>query len=570
MGAACDIAHSKVSMGVWSKVQADTFFHTCGVIPAYADMVVKAAMNSLEMDGLDAGSEEHADLIRRSLLPAKESLCFPVTQPEKPLTWQHPGVSLLEHIDVLMHLVFLGIVATVLRLHYFKWLKAHGMMKSLAQVTQRPVQDLQKMNIAWCKVQPILASGTLGNSVSETFLAFARCGKYLFGCSAILKPNDAVCSDPNLPPESYNITQIRSWYSAREIRFDVTPNGPDIRAMFMAAMEAPGGPPPIPEKGERGVPRAVVDHLVESMTCLAAHVMVEGEIDEEDCLSVDRHVKMFLSSYEAFDEPKRRKKAEQAARRGIRPGKNQAGWISHMNYISLLNLADVMRRYGSLRALWEGDRKGEGGLPKIKAKIHSGTKGDWSGSAARAVLLDDALERTVKAAADAATESPAIDQTVQQLIDSSRLITGEAAENKYKNFLCYKNEDEAAEALLSGKPVSLVVLECGMFGMMLQKSLQFIPVRRAYEVDPVVICGAAYLGFVSQPAIALVVGEAERQSTILKQQQSLPKKFVLLLPELKKEADDPFSGRHYFITSNWEEMDLAGNIVRYRVSRAVC
>jgi hypothetical protein len=36
------------------------------------------------------------------------------------------------------------------------------------------------------------------------------------------------------------------------------------------------------------------------------------------------------------------------------------------------------------------------------------------------------------------------------------------------------------------------------------------------------------------------------------------------------EADDPFSGRHYFITSNWEEMDLAGNIVRYRVSRAVC
>jgi hypothetical protein len=37
---------------------------------------------------------------------------------------------------------------------------------------------------------------------------------------------------------------------------------------------------------------------------------------------------------------------------------------------------------------------------------------------------------------------------------------------------------------------------------------------------------------------------------------------------LKKEADDPFSGRHYFITSNWEEMDLAGHIVRYRVSRA--
>jgi hypothetical protein len=71
-----------------------------------------------------------------------------------------------------------------------------------------------------------------------------------------------------------------------------------------------------------------------------------------------------------------------------------------MNFISLLNLHDVLRRFGSLRPLWEGDRKGEGSLPKNKAKIKSGTKGDWAGNAARALLSDIGLGGAIKVAAD--------------------------------------------------------------------------------------------------------------------------------------------------------------------------
>jgi hypothetical protein len=52
------------------------------------------------------------------------------------------------------------------------------------------------------------------------------------------------------------------------------------------------------------------------------------------------------------------------------------------------------------------------------------------------------------------------------------------------------------------------------------------------------------------------------------QQNAAAKSYVLLLPELKKEAREPFSGRHYFITSNWEEMNFNGNIVRYQLSDA--
>jgi hypothetical protein len=84
-----------------------------------------------------------------------------------------------------MHLMFLGIVATVIRDAFFKWLKVHGKMTSLCPVTKSPVVHLQKMNIDWCMVQPILPSRSLSNFVSENFLVFARCEKWLFGCSSL-------------------------------------------------------------------------------------------------------------------------------------------------------------------------------------------------------------------------------------------------------------------------------------------------------------------------------------------------------------------------------------------------
>jgi hypothetical protein len=237
-----------------------------------------------------------------------------------------------------------------------------------------------------------------------------------------------------------------------------------------------------------------------------------------------------------------------------------------MNYISLLNLPDVMRRFGSLRALWEGDRKGEGGLPKFKAKVKSGTKGNWSGSAAAAVLCDMALERTIRAAAESVgTDSN--DPSVQQLVDASRILTGEDTITNSKDFICYRDEVAAQTALESGKPVSMVVLADGTYGIMIEKSISFLPVCIRNVEDRKEICGASYFKYEWEGSKELVVSPCDWTLSSLEQRKSLAVKYVLLLPELMDD-DQPFSGRHYFITSNWEEMNRAGNIVRCQVSRA--
>jgi hypothetical protein len=559
MGQACDVCFAKVSTGTWVTAEAKVYLKSEGVIPAYAQMVITAGQNAFLMSSVEQGSARYRELLRQSLLPNSP---FPVIQPDKPWTWQLPNVSLLESIDVIMHLLFLGIVATILREAYFRWLRAKLVMTSFAKCTKNSLKGVEDMHLAWCNVQPIAASGTLSNDVSENFLAFARVGKWLFGCSSVLKPDDVTYSDPDIPTGQYNITQIRKWYKQRDMVLAAGLDHLQIKAAFLAEMTRPGGPPLIPEKGESGIPEEVLHHLMECTVSLVARVMVEGAISEADCVTVDRHAKLFLSAYEAFDKPRRERKDALPSTKN----KTKATWITKMNFVSLLNLPAVMRRYGSLRALWEGDRKCEGGLPKIKAKVKGGTKGNWSGTAAAAMLSDTSLERVIKATADS-VEKGSVEPSEKQLVEAARIITGEATTTKFKNFVTYRSAEAANAELISGRPVSIVVLDDGTYGMMCRNTLSFVRITIDQEKIPKLICGAAYLGFSSNAVQELIVPRWCWDKTIPEQQKILATKYGILLPELTRD-DMPFTGRHHFITSNWEEMDLTGDIVRYQVSTA--
>jgi hypothetical protein len=144
------------------------------------------------------------------------------------------------------------------------------MMTSLATVTKDPLTDIQNMNLGWCKVQTINASGTLGSSVSENFLAYCHLGKWVFGCSAILKQTDLVYKDPQIPPSSYTKGQLREWFKQREITVNPELDNDQIRQMFLSAMLSPEGPPVIPEKGESGIERGVAHDLIE---CRAGNIV---------------------------------------------------------------------------------------------------------------------------------------------------------------------------------------------------------------------------------------------------------------------------------------------------------
>jgi hypothetical protein len=332
-------------------------------------------------------------------------------------------------------------------------------------------------------------------------------------------------------------------------------------------MTREGGPPPIPEKGEAGISEEIIHRLVESLVSMVAHVMIGGEVHDDDIKELERHVKLFLSAFESFDKPRRDLKNSLACA-GSRV-KQKATWISKMNFISLLNLPDVMQRFGSLRALWEGDRKGEGGLPKVKAKVRGGTKGNWSRTAATAMLCDSAVERVIKAAADSVVDS-SMDQSVVQLLEAARLVTGETETSKFKNFIRYKDAREAFATLTSGQPVSVVVFRDYTYGMMLKDTIFYIPLSIENDHESKTICGATYFKFKSGEAQTLLIPESQSNDPLTDQQNSSALKYAILLPELKREnADNNNNVLHYFLTSDWEELDAQGQMNRCQVSTAV-
>ena len=48
------------------------------------------------------------------------------------------------------------------------------------------------------------------------------------------------------------------------------------------------------------------------------------------------------------------------------------GWVKAYNFLSLLNLPDIVKRYGSMRVLWEGGEDGEGYLKGVKSELRGG------------------------------------------------------------------------------------------------------------------------------------------------------------------------------------------------------
>ena len=60
-----------------------------------------------------------------------------------------------------------------------------------------------------------------------------------------------------------------------------------------------------------------------------------------DIEETERHIKIFLNTFETFDAP-------------LRTEKDTPTWISSYNFVCLLNIPKMIRDFGPLRNLWEG------------------------------------------------------------------------------------------------------------------------------------------------------------------------------------------------------------------------
>ncbi|KAL7571097.1 hypothetical protein ACA910_014708 [Epithemia clementina (nom. ined.)] len=94
-----------------------------------------------------------------------------------PVTWDSDA-DINDNVDVVMHLLFLGIVKSAIE-QTTKWLKKRMKYGSFVKTTDGLLEMVQHLNLDWCRVLGF-QRGKLGEWVSENYLGFARLPLWFF------------------------------------------------------------------------------------------------------------------------------------------------------------------------------------------------------------------------------------------------------------------------------------------------------------------------------------------------------------------------------------------------------
>lgn len=155
--------------------------------------------------------------------------------------------------------------------------------------------------------------------------------------------------------------------------------------------------------------------LVESL-CLLLKTVMCLKSSPKEVEHLEAIVRMFLIYYDVID-------------RHLNEG--NASWVTQYNMLCLLNLPETMRKYGSLRNIWEGGHDGESYIKHVKRQLCAGLVNDW-----KVWVISNLLK--------------------EEIYQDWKIIEHNA-NNLRKEIKIYPTNNNAKESFDSGKPISVLL-----------------------------------------------------------------------------------------------------------------
>ncbi|CAJ1946575.1 unnamed protein product [Cylindrotheca closterium] len=532
--AASDAAFDMVRNGKWKKKEGNAYLDTFALSPDYSSNICQAA---------EEGVGE---------------------KPLYPATWNLPGVDICHHIDVVMHLCFLGITKANSIDLVSGWLKVQRKSTSFYNKSRPLLKRIKAQSLSWCK-----AETRFGGYVSENWVAYCLISKFLHQLLSNLAPIDVEYTDPpGVPLSQYNLKQKKAWLLAREIEgIDGKSSKLMVDTTFLCFKSKPEEQwPDIVKPIASKASLIQVNHMIICwQVCMARVMSLDQNPTEGQVMDIDRHIKLFLSAVDEFDSTRR----QQATTKD----KKVPVWRRKPNYIGLLNYQDTIRQMGPLSQLSELDYKGEASIKDIKRQIKNGLSGNWSYNAMRGYYCDKSYQYVMKdSAIDVAAQlqatkpgetKPAVLDSASAMLDVATHIAGKSlgggtnnTETKttfvprQKNYTRFKDEFTALERL-NGIGDTILVS-----GLVLDNHFYLIlreGIRNCIEIKPIAfqkeVCGACYFSY----------GKVDNAPTYDVPPVSKSSEFFLLLPFLRDNGKIPEddSNKFYLVTSKWREVTLA-------------
>ena len=280
------------------------------------------------------------------------------------------------HIDVIMHLIFLGMVKTSQSLVQDSMTRL-GCNQNFIRLNAGYLKCFIKTyKVDWLTIMPY-TSGKLGAWNSKEYLGFARVMLWFY--QNIPEAISDVPEEIELPPESeqsnWTKKQNTYWLRIRGLKQPKGKKATDFKHHVADEMEKDPVAEVlvIPDIAEADVEDVLI-FLSETLKC----VMCE-QVTEEIVAKTEYAVRLFISAYDNLDRKLRKK--------GDKPSV-----ISSYNFMSLLNLPKTMQKFGPLRHLWEGKWQGEAFLQKLKAAITQGMRKNWQLNLMKNLLREMAFD----------------------------------------------------------------------------------------------------------------------------------------------------------------------------------
>jgi len=514
MKAAVAIAHEGMVSGNWTKLNVEAFMRVNGLNSDAIRSTIKCATNCKLFAMLQVESvndpEEFDAIVQKKI---RNPMLF--QRWKYPAVWDR-GVKLSQHVDAVMHLIFLGIVKTCIK-RIQTWATLRGKNSAFLIYSLGTMESVQSLGLDWCHCVPYKI-GKLGGWVSENYLAMCRLLSWFYG-SIDEVASDVVFNPPDLEQKKWSKKHNQGWLRARGL--NINGNAEELRKRVKEYLLQPGGGPPL--SLQQGGEVSNVYNMVVALKAMVARTM-SSIYTAADIEETERHIKIFLNTFETFDAP-------------LRTEKDTPTWISSYNFVCLLNIPKMIRDFGPLRNLWEGGGQGEKIVSLIKPSW-VGYRKNWQANAMDSLLKKMAMERLHRIVSPVNDESEdnniIIEEELVDDIEQGLAYSG-------KNYHRYKNLEALISDFSNRKPLSVVLMRNNSFASILRNDT-------AVEV----VCGELTNG--------LCAGASYHYWSIGNEQGSFNKlccvEYCMLLPKLSQGGmpnanDDPI---FTLITSDWNEI----------------
>ena len=289
--------------------------------------------------------------------------------------------------------------------------------------------------------------------MSENYLSAARLMNWFYGALDNIA-TDPTFVEPTRPMNKWTKLHNQGWLGVRGL--DTTGNADQVRARVLEYVHQPEGPPTI--KGPRGGEVSNVNAVVGAMKAMVSRLMCRS-VTEANVQDVERHIKIFLNSFEVFDK-------------AMRCGEDTPTWISSYNFICLTNLPSILREFGPLRNMWEGGGQGEKILRLVKP-TWIGFRKNWQLNMLNRLLRQTAMGRLQSK--EGHTEADAIKwmtEDVEDELDEDDPIENNTSDIFQGNHLLkrYSNAADVRRRFQCRRPLSLVRLNNQKFCCVLRNN----------------------------------------------------------------------------------------------------